>query len=183
MLTAGGVLYGSDNNGNQASRGPDTFSYDHENRLYQTVIGGATSSSTYNGDGLRMSHTTGGVTTNYTWDVARGLSVVLQDGTNSYVYGLDLISATDGAGAQTYFTYDGLGSTTDLTNGSGAVTDTYSYDVFGAIRSHTGTAVNYWQFTGEQRDADSGLYYLRARYYDPGIGRFLTRDPLPYANL
>ncbi len=58
-----------------------------------------------------------------------------------------------------------------LTNGS-AVTDTYSYDVFGAVRSQTGTSADYWLFTGEQRDGDSGFYYLWARYYDPSIGRF-----------
>ena len=59
----------------------------------------------YNGDGLRMSHTVSGQQTSYTWDVAAGLPVVLQDGTNTYVYGLDLISATDGTGIQTYFLY------------------------------------------------------------------------------
>jgi len=179
MLTVGAVSYGYDNNGNQTTRGADTFTYDHENRLTQTVISSATSSSVYNGDGMRMSHTVGGTPTNYTWDVNAGLPVVLQDGTNTYVYGLDLISATDGAGAQTYNTGDGLGSTTDLTNGSGTVTGAYSYDVFGAVRSQTGGGANVWQFTGEQREADSSLYFLRARYYDPATGRFLGRDPFP----
>ncbi len=130
-----------------------------------------------------MSHTVDSVTTDYIWDVARGLPVVLQDGTNTYVYGLDLISATDGGGAQTYFLYDGLGSTTDLTDGGGNVIADYTYDVFGAIRSQTGGSVNYWLFTGEQRDSESDLYYLRARYYDPEIGRFLGQDPLPFPNL
>jgi RHS repeat-associated protein len=54
----------------------------------------------------------------------------------------------------------------------------YTYDVFGAVRSRSGSSDNPWLFTGEQRDSESGLYYLRARYYDPGIGRFLGRDPL-----
>lgn len=103
-------------------------------------IGGATSSSVYNGDGLRTSHTVSGNTTSYNWDVASGLPVVVQDGTNTYVYGLDLISAADGSGAQTYFLYDGLGSTTDLTDGSGNTVAGYSYDVFGAIRSQTGSS-------------------------------------------
>ncbi len=68
-----------------------------------------------------MSHSEGAVTTTYTWDVATGLPVILQDGTNTYVYGLDLISATDAGGVQTYYMYDGLGSTTDLTDGGGNV--------------------------------------------------------------
>jgi RHS repeat-associated protein len=48
--------------------------------------------------------------------------------------------------------------------------------VFGATL--TGPSANAWQFTGEQRDADSSLYYLRARYHDPATGRFLSADPL-----
>ncbi len=65
------------------------------------------------------------------------------------------------------------------TDGSGNTVATYSYDVFGAIRSQTGSNGNYWNFTGEQLDADSDLYFLRARYYDPATGRFLGRDPVP----
>ena len=111
-----------------------------------------------------MSHTVGVTTTDYVWDVNRSLPVVLQDGTNTYVYGLDLIAAIDSSGVETYFAYDGLGSTADLTDDTAAVTDTYSYDVFGAVRSQTGSSDNDWLFTGEQHDADSDLYYLRARY-------------------
>src|SRR5438093_13582022 len=102
MTLGGGVSYGYDNNGNQTGRGSDTFTFDHENRLTQSVIGGATSSSVYNGDGLRMSHTISGSTTNYTWDVGTRLPVVIQDNANTYVYGLDLISATHSGGSQTY---------------------------------------------------------------------------------
>ena len=65
-----------------------------------------------------------------------------------------------------------------MTDGSGNNPVSYSYDVFGTIRSQTGTSANQWLFTGEQRDSDSSLYSLRARYYDPSIGRFLGRDPL-----
>jgi RHS repeat-associated protein len=67
-------------------------------------------------------------------------------------------------------------------DGSGNVTASYGYDVFGAVRSGAPGATDRL-FTGEQRDADSEMYYLRARYYDPSIGRFLGRDPLPGGNL
>ncbi len=69
-------------------------------------------------------------------------------------------------------------TTADLTDDQGDVVDDYTYDVFGAIRSQSGSSDNYWLFTGEQRDSDEDLYYLRARYYDPEIGRFLSQDPL-----
>lgn len=71
-----------------------------------------------------------------------------------------------------------------LTDSAGAITDRYTYDVFGATRSSAGTTANDFRFTGQQDDfgANRGLYYLRARSYDPSLGRFLQRDPLPLAN-
>ncbi len=125
--------------------------------------------------------------------MAAGLPVILKEtdshqrvsgqGTdNTYVYGLDLISVTGRTGSQTYFLSDGLGSTVNLTDGSGNTTATFAYDVFGELRPPSSPA-NQWLFTGEQRDPDSGLYYLRARYYDPAVGRFLSQDPLPTGNL
>lgn len=113
LLDLEGLIFDYDDNGNQIEKGTDTFDYDHENRLVEAVTGGVTSTSVYNGDGTRVGLTVDAgtpVTTNYAWDVNRSLPVVMQDGTSTFVYGLDLISATDGGGAQTYFTYDGLGS-------------------------------------------------------------------------
>jgi RHS repeat-associated protein len=110
--------------------------------------------------------------------------------------GLDLISATDKDGNQRYYFADGLGSTTltaEPLPGGGAETQDYKYDVFGALRSGSLQTQPYWEaeamlFTGEQFDARArhnagGLYYLRARFYDPEIGRFLSQDPLPGGNL
>lgn len=116
------------------------------------------------------------------WDIAAGLPVILQDSEgNTYVYGLDLISRTDDQGVQEYYLYDGLGSTTDLTDDDADVVASYGYDVFGAVRNQTGSSPNEFTFTGEQVDG-TGLQYLRARYYDPEVGRFLGRDPLPFVN-
>jgi RHS repeat-associated protein len=125
-----------------------------------------------------MSHTVGATTANNLWDVNRSVPEILQDGTNTYVYGLGLISSTDGSGVQTYYDADGLGSTADLTNSSPTKTDGYTYDAFGAPTHSPGGSTQPFQFTGQQTDADSGLQYLRARYYDPTTGRFLSQDPL-----
>ena len=65
-----------------------------------------------------------------------------------------------------------------LTNSAGVVTDTYEYDAFGNSFNETGTTPNNYLYRGEQYDSDLGLYYLRARYYNPLTGRFLSRDPL-----
>jgi YD repeat-containing protein len=198
MTAAGGVSYGYDANGNQTSRGSDSFAWDHENRLTSATVGGTQTTYTYNpsaslragSDGLRQTRASGGNTTSYVWDVV-GLPKLLQDGTNTYVYGLGLISTTDGSGTQTYPFHDGLGSTVALADGSGAITGTYAYDVpsaslragFGAVRSHTGGATEFG-FTGEQNDPN-GYEYLRARYgacpehrrRDNATGAFVNRDP------
>lgn len=72
--------------------------------------------------------------------------------------------------------YDGLGSTRALSDASGIVTDTYAYDAFGDLLSQTGITENRYRFTGEQYDAGLDQYYLRARYYAQGVGRFTQQD-------
>jgi RHS repeat-associated protein len=73
--------------------------------------------------------------------------------------------------------YDGGGSVRQLTNSLGAVTDEYEYDAFGNSFTRSGTTPNNYLYRGEQFDSDLGLYYLRARYYNPATGRFMSRDP------
>jgi len=86
-------------------------------------------------------------------------------------------NTTTTAGGQMYYQYDGLGSVRSLSDISGNSVSTYSYDVFGKPDLVTGSADNNFRFTGEQVDAETGLIYLRARYYDPETGRFISRDP------
>lgn len=66
-----------------------------------------------------------------------------------------------------------------ITNSSGAKVKDYHYYPFGRISSHTGSLANTHKFTGKELDSETGLglYYFGARYYDPGIGRFITLDP------
>ena len=146
----------------------------------------------YNGDGLRVRARTfpGGTATDhdYVWDAGVGLPQILQDtnvqssAVTTFVYGLGLISTTDGSSNTSFYLPDGLGGTSQLTNSAGAITDRYAHDAFGATRSQSGATANDWRFTGQQQDynANRGLYDLRARSYDPALGRFLQRDPLPF---
>jgi len=64
-----------------------------------------------------------------------------------------------------------------------AVTDTYTYDAFGVLVASTGTTANAYRYTGEQYDANVGFYYLRARYYNQGVGRFVSADPFLGCNV
>ena len=105
--------------------------------------------------------------------------------TRTYTYGLQRISenlspALTGSNVWTpsFYVYDGAGSVRQLTNSAGVVTDEYEYDAYGNSFTKQGTTPNNYLYRGEQYDPDLGLYYLRARYYNPATGRFLSRDPL-----
>ena len=96
-----------------------------------------------------------------------------------YDYGDDLVRMDRGSGVY-YYLYDGLGSTRQLVNTAGAVTDSYGYSAFGEMAYRTSAAqtptVNPFLFNAQQFDGASGDYYLRARYYDQSNGRFLGQD-------
>ena len=115
-------------------------------------------------------------TTSFTWDVNTSIPQVLDDEDLRYVYGLGRIAQV---GADThYYLADGLGSTMALTDDDGDIVNTYDYDVFGAERASSGTQDNDFTFAGEQVDGSTGLQYLLARYYDPEMGSFSSRDPI-----
>jgi RHS repeat-associated protein len=78
--------------------------------------------------------------------------------------------------ATSFYGYDAGGSVRQLTDNTGTVTDTYAYDAFGNTVAQTGSTVNEFQYRGEQYDASLQMYYLRARYYRPQTGTFLTQD-------
>ena len=126
------------------------------------------------GLGDRHQQVVDGVTTNYTLDLAAGLTQVLDDGTNTYLYGNGRI-AQSGSTTE-YFLGDALGSVRQLADAAGTVTLTQSYAPYGEVTQSIGTSPHTsYAFTGEALDA-SGLTYLRARYYTPQDGRFISRD-------
>jgi RHS repeat-associated protein len=92
-----------------------------------------------------------------------------------YLFGDDLIKQSRAAN-DSYYLYDGLGSTRALSNSAGSITDTYNYESFGTLLNQTGSTSNDYLFTGEQYDSGLDNYYLRARYYDQNIGRFTQQD-------
>ena len=145
---------------------------------------------TYNGDGLRTAKDVGGVTQQFTWDVADSPSLLLEDsspaGSISYVYGLSDTPIEQITGRTTTFLLDDrLGSVRTLTDDSGAVVGSASYGAYGVATTTGETSA--FGYAGEYTDSESGFIYLRNRYYDPLTGQLLTEDPLvaltnePYA--
>lgn len=173
------------------------FTYDaNGNRVQQTDQAGKTTSLTYdqanrlvnyagiaqygyNGDGLNTGKTVGGAAQPFTWDLADGAPVMVQDGTTRYVTGLDGLPLEQVAADGTihYYHQDQLGSTRALTNASGQVDAAYAYDPYGNTVS-TGNVANPFQYGGEYTNGESGMQYLRARHYDPKTAQFISRDPM-----
>jgi RHS repeat-associated protein len=126
-----------------------------------------------------VAKTVDGVTNAYVLDPAAGLTQVLQETTGgqttSYLYGHDLLAQYD-CGTWTYHVNDGLGSVRQLADPMGQVVQDYSFSPFGVPLGESGGEP--YGYTGEQWDASAGLVYLRARYYDAGTGRFISKDPL-----
>jgi RHS repeat-associated protein len=173
--------YQYDKQGNRTTITPSggtsmTLSYDQANRL---TAYGTTATYTYDGDGLRASKTVGASTTAFTWEQSGQLPLLLANGGDFYVYGengtpIEKISGT----TVIYLHQDQQGSTRLLTDASGSVVGTYSYDPYGNVTSHTGSATSALQYDGQYTDAESGYQYLRARYYDPAAGQFISVDPM-----
>ncbi|OUS29198.1 hypothetical protein A9Q99_08775 [Gammaproteobacteria bacterium 45_16_T64] len=179
LTSQGGTTYTHDDNGNTKTETLDgvitTYFYDAKNKLTSVDKAGVVSSYTYDPNGIRASKTESGVTTRFVVDLNRDYAQVLEEVVNdvatvSYTYGHDLLSQERG-GDFRFYSYDGLGSTRALTDGSGVVTDTYQYEA-----NSTGSTENDYLFAGEQLDSETDNYYLRARYMDLSIGRFNTMD-------
>lgn len=123
----------------------------------------------------RVSQTINGVTITYALDQAAGLTQVLSDGSDSYLYGVGRIGEEQPGGWQ-YHLADALGSVRQLADSRGEVDLAMSYEPFGNMISKVGLTSTTMQFTGEQHDG-TALTYLRARYYASTIGIFLSADP------
>ncbi len=142
---------------------------------------GTTSSFTYDPLGRRLTVSEGGATTSYVYD---GVDARLEYGATglaaSYVGAGQVdrpLEMTRGANSY-YYLQNFEGSVTSLTDASGSVAASYSYDAFGVPTSAPAAVTNPFTYTGREYDAKSGLYYNRARYYEPATGSFISQDPL-----
>jgi RHS repeat-associated protein len=183
-----------------------TWSYDANGSLRTRTRGGQT--TTFNWDAherlVRIDFPDGTYAA-YGYD-AQGRRLSKRDRAGTVIYyvydGADLVQEADAAGqviasyvydssdhplsmarggATYFYLYDGAGNVVGLTDGAGTLVAGYRYDPWGNLLAATGTnpgLANPFRFAGREWDAESGLYYFRMRYYDPEIGRFISRDAM-----
>ena len=197
--------YVYDVNGNLSSKtakvasactgGITSYTWDAEDRLERIDLpGGGFAEYRYDGLGRRIEKDVSGTITRYIYD---GSAILLEyDGSNvlltRYTHGPEIDDPVmierdlDASGTfeltEIFFYHtDGLGSVTDLIDSTGAVARSLVYDSYGGITQDTGGVAQPFAYTGRELDAESGLYFYRARYYDPATGRFLSQDPIGFA--
>jgi RHS repeat-associated protein len=186
-----GVAYSYDEEGERTKRtptsGPATnYKYDQAGRLTSVErskegeIPAISEGYTYDGGGLRASQTVSGSTSYLTWNTSASLPLLLSASGYSYIYGPDglPIEQISSEELPTYYHHDQIGSTRVLTSSSGAVTGTFTYAAYGGLTGSTGSQTTPLGYAGQYTDSQSGLQYLRGRYYDPATAQFMTRDPL-----
>ena len=185
------VRYTYDANGNQLSQMTETTgnaagapesasiggtgwefnSYNGLNQLVKAEKAGVEAVYAYKADGMRHSKKVNGAETAHVWDGANIAVDIAGSSVVSYVRGIGLLKA-----GTVYYAYNGHGDAVQLTNGSGVVTKTYNYDAFGVERNPAASDTNAFRYAGEYYDKETETYYLRARYYQPKLGRFTQED-------
>ena len=186
------ATYGYDLNGNAVTKndstGITTYNWDFENRLTSVVLPGSGGTVTFKYDpfGRRIYKSSSSNTSVYAYD---DMTFNVIEETNSsgtavarYTEGPDIDEplAVLRSSTTSYYESDGLDSITSLSNGAGSLAQTYTFDSFGNQTASSGSLSNSFRFTGREFDSESSLYYMRARYFDPATGRFLSEDPVRF---
>ncbi|MBK8639209.1 MAG: DUF1566 domain-containing protein [Chromatiaceae bacterium] len=182
LTNLGGSPVSHDDNGNLLSQPGGSYQYDGDNRL---IVANAQHYA-YDGQGHRLAATRSGVITRYVLDLATPLSQVLMERDSAgsavayYIHGLGLIARISPSGDARYYHYDANGNTVALSDAGGLLTDAYAYSPFGEPLAQQGSTPNPFRFLGQfgVQQEGNGLNFVRARYYHPATGRFLSKDPV-----
>lgn len=153
--------------------------YNALNQLTETLTKNYKVSFTYDAEGLRTGKMVNGEKTVYVWDGDQVVMELSKGGAvqKRYIRGNDLVYADKGENTEkTYYVTDMHGNVVQLLDEAGNVTKTYEYDSFGNEVKPEKKDENPYRYCGEYYDKETEEVYLRARYYEPSVGRFITRD-------
>lgn len=190
IQTAGPTTFTSDFNGNLKTQTAGTvtrsFNYDFEDRLVGSTDGATGAQYVYNGDGARLAKTINGATTRFVIDPTSRLQRVLAETdvsgtiTNYYTHGFGMIAQITPTAAYYQYHFDVRGSTVGITNSTENLVNRYSYDPFGVVTSSAEQITNPFLYMGQHGVTSEpfGLLFASRRFYNPMLGRFLTKDPV-----
>lgn len=178
--------YNYDNNGNQTSvkqlssegNKTSTYEYDGFNQMVKSKTPeGKSLTCNYDAQGLRVSKTVDGKTTNYYY---RYSSVILEKTDTSSirnVVGVNIIARKNQEDIL-YYIYNGHGDVIEMQSAGGSIVNEYDYDIFGnpILENEAEGKENPYRYAGYYWDKETEYYYLRARYYNPETARFITED-------
>ncbi|MEO0884286.1 MAG: RHS repeat-associated core domain-containing protein, partial [Pseudomonadota bacterium] len=176
-----------DGRGNLTGHNDRSYAFDFRNRLVSALAGNNAIVYDYDTTGRRKAKTVNGQTTEFLH--AGDMEIAEYEGSmllRRYIPGgtidarVAYIEESGGATDIFYYHADRLGNVAALTNSDGRVTDRYAYDPFGNEMAGASSSGNPFRYTGRRFDDETGLYFYRARYYDTGLGRFLSTDPIGY---
>jgi len=170
-----------DGNGNLTTDGLNTYTFNVINKLVSATTAQHTVTFEYDALGKRLAKTVDGTRTEYVYDGPQCIAEYDQSGSivRRYIYGplFDCPIVMQTGGSTYFYHQDRNGSVIALSNAAGERVETFTYSAFG-LPNQTSSLGNQFLFTGKMYDAEPGLYYYRARYYNPILGRFLSPDPL-----
>jgi len=173
LASVDGVSYTFDDNGNLLTTGVQTHTWDAANRLIQTSRDSATLQPVYDGLGHRIAQTVGLTTTYFALDVQGLPEVIYTSEGNAYLHLPGVIMTENATGTVRYLLSDGLGSVRQAVDEDATVVSYKEFDPYGNPVQNGGDPYGY---TGEWWEDEVGLLYLRARWYAPETGRFLSPD-------
>ncbi|MCB0641999.1 MAG: RHS repeat protein, partial [Phaeodactylibacter sp.] len=189
LATVNGQSYSSNPNGALTGLPNRSISWDAHD-MPASISGDLTAAFGYDGLGNRRAATVNGLTRKFVLDILGSSKVLLETDINNnplhyYIYGLDLIARIAPDNTTHYYHGDFRGSTIAMTDAGGTVTHSYQYGPFGAVLQKQEPDSNPFQYAGKLgvMADDDELYFMRARYYDPTQGRFLSEDPVWSNNL
>ncbi|WP_405111623.1 RHS repeat-associated core domain-containing protein [Paenibacillus sp. FSL K6-1217] len=159
-----------------------SYQYDLENTLTGLTKGTQKTEFAYYANGLRVAKATGAKKTEYNYNFNGEVISEVKSGNgaseqSNYVRGdRVLVKKEQKTGKDYYYLYNGHGDVVQIVDTTGKIVNNYVYDEWGNITSQKEEISNSFKYAGEIYDEETGLYYLRARYYDPSMGRFLNED-------
>jgi RHS repeat-associated protein len=181
LLSAGSTNFAYDEEGQLTAKSANAYTFDYEHRL-KTISADASAQFTYDTTGTRLQATRSGTTTRYVYD-ASGNLLCETDSANAitryYIHGLGLLAMVTPAGESYTYHYNGIGSTVAITDASKAIVNKYFYTAFGEVTNQSETVAQPFKYVGQAgvMQEPNGFYYMRARYYDPEVQRFISEDP------